>query len=151
MTSIKNSQGFSTRAIHAGQRPDPTTGAVMTPIYQVSTYAQETVGGHKGYEYSRTDNPTRTPLQECLAALEGARFGLVFASGLAATDTLVRTLVKPGDLVICGDDVYGGTYRLFDKVHRHWGLPRVDREGVEARAGGGALHHAPRVACRDAM
>jgi cystathionine beta-lyase/cystathionine gamma-synthase len=94
----------------------------MTPIYQVSTYAQETVGGHKGYEYSRTDNPTRTPLQECLAALEGGRFGLVFASGLAATDTLVRTLVKPGDLVVCGDDVYGGTYRLFDKVHRHWGL-----------------------------
>lgn len=113
---------FDTLAIHAGQAPDPTTGAVMTPIYQVSTYAQETVGGHKGYEYSRTDNPTRTPLQECLAALEGGRFGLVFASGLAATDTLVRTLVKPGDLVVCGDDVYGGTYRLFDKVHRHWGL-----------------------------
>ena len=113
---------FDTLAIHAGQAPDPTTGAVMTPIYQVSTYAQETVGGHKGYEYSRTDNPTRTPLQECLAALEGGRFGLVFASGLAATDTLVRTLVKPGDLVVCGDDVYGGTYRLFDKVHRHVGL-----------------------------
>lgn len=113
---------FDTLAIHAGQAPDPTTGAVMTPIYQVSTYAQETVGGHKGYEYSRTDNPTRTPLQECLAALEGARFGLVFASGLAATDTLLRTLVKPGDLVICGDDVYGGTYRLFDKVHKHWGV-----------------------------
>ncbi len=113
---------FDTLAIHAGQAPDPTTGAVMTPIYQVSTYAQETVGGHKGYEYSRTDNPTRTPLQECLAALEGGAHGLVFASGLAATDTLVRTLVRPGDLVVCGDDVYGGTYRLFDKVHRHWGM-----------------------------
>jgi cystathionine gamma-lyase len=94
----------------------------MTPIYQVSTYAQEGVGGHKGYEYSRTDNPTRTALQACLAALEGARFGLSFASGLAATDVILRALVKPGDLVICGDDVYGGTYRLFDKVLRGWGV-----------------------------
>jgi cystathionine gamma-lyase len=114
--------GFGTLAIHAGQEPDPTTGAVMTPIYQVSTYAQESVGGHKGYEYSRTDNPTRTPLQACLAALEGGRHGLSFASGLAATDTLVRALLRPGDHVVCGDDVYGGTYRLFDKVHRHFGL-----------------------------
>ncbi len=113
---------FDTLAIHAGQEPDPTTGAVMVPIYQVSTYAQESVGGHKGYEYSRTDNPTRTPLQANLAALEGARHALVFASGLAATDTLVRTVVRPGDHVVCGDDVYGGTYRLFDKVHRHWGV-----------------------------
>jgi cystathionine gamma-lyase len=113
---------FETLAIHAGQAPDPTTGAVMTPIYQVSTYAQPGVGVHKGYEYSRTDNPTRTPLQECLAALEGGKHGLCFASGLAATDTLTRTLVRPGDLVVCGDDVYGGTYRLFDKVHRHWGV-----------------------------
>jgi cystathionine gamma-lyase len=114
--------GFDTLAVHAGQEPDPTTGAVMTPIYQVSTYAQEGVGGHKGYEYSRTDNPTRTALQACLAALEGARFGLSFASGLAATDVILRALVKPGDLVICGDDVYGGTYRLFDKVLRGWGV-----------------------------
>ncbi len=113
---------FDTLAIHAGQSPDPTTGAVMTPIYQVSTYAQEGVGGHKGYDYSRTDNPTRTPLQACLAALEGANHGLVFASGLAATDALVRSVCRPGDRVVCGDDVYGGTYRLFDKVHRHWGL-----------------------------
>jgi cystathionine gamma-lyase len=113
---------FDTLAIHAGQEPDPTTGAVMTPIYQVSTYAQAGVGGHKGYEYSRTDNPTRTPLQACLAALEGAKHGLCFASGLAATDTLVRALVRPGDHVVCGDDVYGGTYRLFDKVHRHFGV-----------------------------
>lgn len=113
---------FDTLAIHAGQPPDPTTGAVMTPIYQVSTYAQDGVGNHKGYEYSRTDNPTRTPLQACLAALEGAQHALCYASGLAATDNLVRTLVRPGDHVVCGDDVYGGTYRLFDKVMRHWGV-----------------------------
>ncbi|MBM4366396.1 MAG: cystathionine gamma-synthase [Deltaproteobacteria bacterium] len=113
---------FDTLAIHAGQAPDPTTGAVMTPIYQVSTYAQEGVGGHKGYEYSRTDNPTRTALQDCLAALEGGKFGLCFASGLAATDVILRSLVRPGDLVLCGDDVYGGTYRLFDKVLREWGV-----------------------------
>lgn len=113
---------LDTLAIHAGQDPDPGTGAVMVPIYQVSTYAQDGVGGHKGYEYSRTDNPTRTPLQACLAALEGAKHGLVFASGLAATDNLVRTVVRPGDHVVCGDDVYGGTYRLFDKVVRPWGV-----------------------------
>lgn len=111
-----------TLAIHAGQEPEPVTGAVMVPIFQVSTYAQDGVGGHKGYEYSRTDNPTRTPLQACLAALEGAKHALVYASGLAATDNLVRTLVRPGDHVVCGDDVYGGTYRLFDKVLRHWGV-----------------------------
>jgi len=109
---------FDTLAIHAGQSPDPSTGAVMTPIYQVSTYAQEEVGKHKGYDYSRSDNPTRTALQGCLAALEGAKYGLCFSSGLAATDTLVRTLIGPGEPVVCGDDVYGGTYRLFDKVMR---------------------------------
>ncbi len=114
--------GFDTLAVHAGQSPDPTTGAVMTPIYQVSTYAQDGVGGHKGYEYSRTGNPTRTALQGCLAALEGAHYGLCFASGLAATDVILRALVRPDDLVICGDDVYGGTYRLFDKVLRLWGV-----------------------------
>jgi len=114
--------GFGTRAIHAGQSPDPSTGAVMTPIFQVSTYAQEQVGQHKGYDYSRSDNPTRTALQGCLAALEGADYALCFASGLAATDTLVRTIIRPGDRVVCGDDVYGGTYRLFDKVLRHWGM-----------------------------
>jgi cystathionine gamma-lyase len=113
---------FDTLAIHAGQHPDPSTGAVMTPIYQVSTYAQDGVGGHKGFDYSRTDNPTRTPLQACLAALEGAKHGLCFSSGMATTDVVVRTLTRPGDHVVCGDDVYGGTYRLFDKVHRHWGL-----------------------------
>jgi cystathionine gamma-lyase len=119
---ITKTAHFETLAIHAGQEPDPTTGAVMTPIYQVSTYAQDGVGNHKGYEYSRTDNPTRTALQDCLAALEGATHALCFASGLAATDVLVRSLTRPGDLVICGDDVYGGTYRLFDKVHRHFGV-----------------------------
>ena len=114
--------GFDTLAVHAGQSPDPTTGAVMVPIYQVSTYAQDGVGNHKGYDYSRSDNPTRTPLQHCLAALEGANHALVYASGLAATDNLIRTIVRPGDHVVSGDDVYGGSYRLFDKVIRHWGV-----------------------------
>lgn len=119
---MPSTPGFDTLAIHAGQSPDPTTGAVMTPIYQVSTYAQEGVGGHKGYEYSRTDNPTRTALHGCLAALEGAKYGLAFSSGLAATDVVLRSLVGPGDHVVCGDDVYGGTYRLFDKVLKGWGV-----------------------------
>jgi cystathionine gamma-lyase len=108
---------FDTLAIHAGQHPDPSNGAVMTPIYQVSTYAQAEPGKHQGYDYSRTDNPTRTALQGCLAALEGAKHALCFSSGLAATDTLIRGVVKAGELVVCGDDVYGGTYRLFDKVY----------------------------------
>lgn len=112
---------FDTLAIHAGQPPDPTTGAVMTPIYQTSTYVQTDLGKHKGFEYSRTDNPTRTALQSCIAALEGGEYGLAFASGMAATDTLLR-LVGPGQHVLVGDDVYGGTYRLFDKILRHYGL-----------------------------
>ncbi|MCH9650025.1 MAG: cystathionine gamma-synthase [Deltaproteobacteria bacterium] len=106
---------FETLAVHAGVSPDPTTGAIMTPIFQNSTYAQRAVGEHTGYEYSRTDNPTRTALQNSAAALEGGRYGLAFASGMAATDTLVRRL-GPGDHVLSGNDVYGGTYRLFDKV-----------------------------------
>ena len=110
--------GFSTRAIHAGQDPDPATGATIVPIYQTSTYTQEAPGRHKGYEYSRTANPTRTALEECVAALEGADYALAFASGLAAT-TAVMSLLSPGDHVVAGDDLYGGTYRLFDKV-----LPR---------------------------
>jgi cystathionine gamma-synthase len=113
--------GFATRAIHAGQEPEPETGSVIIPIYQTSTYAQEEVGKHKGYEYSRTDNPTRTALQTCLAALERGEFGLAFASGLAATTTLMLML-KSGDHVIVGDDVYGGTYRLFQKVMTDHGL-----------------------------
>jgi cystathionine gamma-lyase len=112
--------GFSTRAIHAGQDPDPATGATIVPIYQTSTYTQEAPGQHKGYEYSRTANPTRTALEECVAALEGAEYGLAFASGLAAT-TAVVSLLSPGDHVVAGDDLYGGTYRLFDKVVGHSG------------------------------
>jgi cystathionine gamma-lyase len=112
---------FETLAIHAGQRPDPTTGAVMTPVYLTSTYVQDGPGSHKGYEYSRTQNPTRHALQDCLAALEGARFGLAFASGLAATDAILH-LLSAGDHVLASDDVYGGTFRLFDKVYRRHGL-----------------------------
>jgi cystathionine beta-lyase/cystathionine gamma-synthase len=113
--------GFATRAIHAGQEPEPITGSVIVPIYQTSTYAQEEVGKHTGYEYSRTDNPTRTALQTCLAALEGGKYGLTFASGLAATMTLMLML-KSGDHVVVGDDVYGGTYRLFQRVMTDHGL-----------------------------
>ncbi len=112
---------FETLAVHAGVSPDPTTGAIMTPIYQNSTYVQKEVGKHSGYEYSRTDNPTRTALHDSMAALEGGRFALAFASGMAATDALVRRL-GPGDHVLCGNDVYGGTYRLFDKVLSQCGI-----------------------------
>ena len=112
---------FETLSVHAGVRPDPGTGAVMTPIYQTSTYAQDDVGVHRGYEYSRTDNPTRSALQTALATLEGGKYALAFASGMAATDTLLR-LVQTGEHVICGNDVYGGTYRLFDKVLAAYGL-----------------------------
>lgn len=112
---------FETLAIHAGQEPDRLTGAVMTPIYQVSTYAQEAVGKHRGYEYSRTGNPTRAALEACLAELEGGQFGLAFASGMAATDTVLR-LFAPGDHILAGNDVYGGTFRLFERVLRPYGL-----------------------------
>ncbi|MBD0317401.1 MAG: cystathionine gamma-synthase [Thermoleophilia bacterium] len=106
---------FETRAIHEGQDPDPATGSVIVPIYQTSTYIQEEVGRHKGYVYSRTGNPTRAALEACLASLEGARHGFAFASGMAATTTVLQ-LVSPGDRVVCVNDVYGGTYRLFSKV-----------------------------------
>jgi cystathionine beta-lyase/cystathionine gamma-synthase len=112
---------FETLSIHAGQPPDPTTGAVMTPIYQTSTYVQESVGRHRGYEYSRTGNPTRSALETCLAALEATTFGMAFSSGMAATDTILR-LLSPGDHVLAGSDVYGGTYRLFERVLRPYGL-----------------------------
>lgn len=111
---------FATRAIHEGQPPDPTTGAVITPIYQTSTYAQEGLGKHKGYEYSRTANPTRTALETCLASLEEGHFGLAFASGMAAT-TAVLSLFKPGDHIVAAEDLYGGTYRLFEQVLRPQG------------------------------
>jgi len=113
--------GFGTRAIHAGQRPDPTTGAIMTPVFQTSTYVQPELGRHLGYEYARTHNPTREALEGNLAALEGGTHGLCFASGLAATDTMVK-LFSAGDHIVCGEGVYGGTYRLFDRVLSRMGL-----------------------------
>ena len=123
MNDAVESSGFSTRAIHAGQEPDPTTGAVVPPIYATSTYAQDGVGGlRNGYEYSRSANPTRTALEECLAALEGGVQGLAFASGLAAEDTLIRTIAKPGSHVVVPNDAYGGTYRQFARVHQPWGI-----------------------------
>lgn len=115
------SMNFETACIHAGQAPDPITGAVMTPVYQTSTYVQDGVGKHRGYEYSRTGNPTRTALEACLATLEGGDYGLAFASGMAATDTVLH-LLAPGDHVLAGNDVYGGTYRLFEQVLRAYGL-----------------------------
>jgi len=116
--------GFETRAIHAGQEPDPRTGAVIVPIYQTSTYAQDGVGGTRegDYEYSRTANPTRTALEEALAALEGGRHALAFASGMAASDAVLRTTLRPGDHLLLGNDVYGGTFRLIDKVLTEWGV-----------------------------
>jgi cystathionine beta-lyase/cystathionine gamma-synthase len=113
--------GFTTRAIHVAQDPDPATGAVITPIYQTSTYAQEDIGVHKGYEYSRTDNPTRRVVEEVLAALECGEHGLAFASGMAA-ETTITQLLRSGDHVIAGDDLYGGTYRLFTRVLEQYGI-----------------------------
>jgi cystathionine gamma-synthase len=116
-------RGFETLAIHAGQEPDPATGAVVPPIYQVSTYKQDGIGGLRGgYEYSRSANPTRTALEVCLAEIEAGARGLAFASGLAAEDALIRTVCKPGDHVIIPNDAYGGTYRLFAKVAEPWGV-----------------------------
>jgi cystathionine gamma-synthase len=132
------SRGFDTLAIHAGQEPDPTTGAVITPIHQVSTYKQDGVGGlGGGYEYSRSANPTRTALQDCLAALERGVRGMAFASGLAAEDALLRTVCVPGDHVVIPGDAYGGTYRLFAKVLHRWGIeftpaPLGDLDAVRA-------------------
>ena len=115
--------GFETRALHAGQEPDPVTGAVVPPIHATSTYKQDGVGGLRGgYEYSRSGNPTRTALEECLAALEGGRRGMAFASGLAAEDTILRTVLEPGAHAVIPDDAYGGTYRLFARVLGRWGV-----------------------------
>ncbi len=144
--------GFETQAIHAGQEPDPATGAVVTPIYQVSTYKQDGVGGLRGaglpgrwiegYEYSRSANPTRAALEECLAALEGGTRAFAFASGMAAEDCLLRTVCRPGDHVLIPHDAYGGTYRLVDKVFRNWDVsyrpvpmsePAAVREALAAR------------------
>ncbi|MBM7771873.1 cystathionine gamma-synthase [Actinokineospora baliensis] len=116
--------GFETRAIHAGQEPDPHTGAVIVPIYATSTFVQDGVGSLRegGYEYSRSANPTRTALEQALAALEGGKHGLAFASGLAASDVALRSITRPGDHVILGNDAYGGTFRLLDKVLTQWGV-----------------------------
>ena len=119
----EGTDGFETLAIHAGQDPDPVTGAVVPPIYQTSTFKQDGVGGTRGgYEYSRSGNPTRHALEECLAALEGGARALAFASGLAAEDCLLRALCRPGDHVLIPDDAYGGTFRLFDRVLSDWGV-----------------------------
>jgi len=127
---------FATKAIHAGQQADPTTGAVMTPIYQTSTYQQKAPGDHKGFEYSRGTNPTRKALEDCMAALENGNFGLAFSSGMAATDCVLR-LLKPGDEVVTGDDLYGGSYRIFTKVYEPMGIKFtfVDTSDVEAVRG----------------
>jgi len=112
---------FATKAIHAGQEPDPTTGAVMTPIYQTSTYWQKAPGDNKGYEYSRGTNPTRKALENCMAALENGQFGLAFSSGMGATDAVMK-LLRPGDEVITGNDLYGGSYRMFTKLYAPYGI-----------------------------
>jgi cystathionine gamma-synthase len=142
-TGDGRAHGFSTLAVHAGQEPDPLTGAVVPPIYATSTYKQDGVGGLRGgYEYSRSGNPTRTALETCLAALEGGTRGFAFASGLAAEDTILRALLAPGDHVVIPDDAYGGTYRLFDKVAARWGVrytpaPITDLAAVAAVMSGG--------------
>jgi cystathionine beta-lyase/cystathionine gamma-synthase len=118
---LTHNQHLETRAVHAGVTPDPSTGAIMTPIYQTSTFVQSAPGEHLGYDYSRSGNPTRTALEKCIAELEGAKYGLAFSSGLAAIDTLMR-LLNPGDHVIVGNDVYGGTFRLFERVLKRYGL-----------------------------
>ena len=124
MTRIRSNdldRGFSTRAVHAGQQEDPLAGAVMTPIYQTSTYVQEGLGRHKGYEYARTQNPTREVLERNVASLEGGQYGFAFGSGLAATDTVLK-LLSAGDHVVCGENVYGGTHRLMERVYARLGL-----------------------------
>src|SRR4051794_32978871 len=113
--------GFSTIAIHAGNEPDPATGAVSVPIYQTSTYAQDALGQNKGYEYARTQNPTRAALERNIAALENAKFGFAFASGMSAIDAVLK-LVKAGDHVVLGDNTYGGTYRLFNRILSNYGV-----------------------------
>ncbi|WP_104196813.1 cystathionine gamma-synthase [Cryobacterium sp. M15] len=126
---MANNQNFDTIAIHAGQAFDPTTGAVIPPIYQTSTYVQDGIGNLRGgYEYSRGGNPTRTVLETLLAALEGGKHGLSFASGLAAEDTILRAILQPGDHVVLGNDVYGGTHRLINKVHAAWGVQNTTVE-----------------------
>lgn len=135
--------GFSTRAIHAGQDPDPATGATVVPIYATSTYTQAAPGDHKGYEYSRSGNPTRTALETALAALEEGERGLAFASGLAATTAVFAALLRPGDEVVASADLYGGTFRLIDKVFKPWGL--TARYTDDASAAGFAAIMSPKT------
>jgi cystathionine beta-lyase/cystathionine gamma-synthase len=135
---------FETRAIHVGQEPDPTTGATIVPIYQTSTYTQEGIGQHKGYEYSRTGNPTRTALEACLASLENAAHGLAFASGLAATSAVLN-LLSSGDHVVAAEDLYGGTYRLFERVYRRYGVTFTYVDAREAGNLRGALRPETRL------
>jgi cystathionine gamma-synthase len=139
-------RGFSTNAIHAGQEPDPTTGDVITPIHVSSTFAQDGVGGlRSGYEYSRSANPTRTALQECLAALEGGRHAVAFGSGMGASDVLMRVLLKPGDHVVIPHDAYGGTFRLVDKVLALWGVEYTPVDLADIGALRAALRPTTRV------
>lgn len=119
--SLNDKQGFGTKAVHAGVTPDPTTGAIMTPIYQTSTYVQAAPGKHKGYEYARTQNPTRDALQASLAALEGGKYGICYSSGLAAMDAVIK-LLSSGDEVLCSNDLYGGSYRLLTRVYSAMGI-----------------------------
>lgn len=119
--TMENQNAFGTRAIHAGQEPDPSTGAIMTPIYQTSTYVQERPGKHKGYAYARGKNPTRVALEKCIASLENAKHGLCFSSGQGAEDAIIK-LCRPGDEVIATDDLYGGSYRMFTKIFEHFGI-----------------------------
>jgi len=131
---------LATRLIHAGVHPDPLSGAIMTPIYQTSTYVQDAPGNHKGYEYARTQNPTRDALQEALASIENGKHGLCFGSGMAATDAVIK-LMQPGDEVIVSDDLYGGTYRIFTKVYANYGIkfhfvPMSDPQGIRPYVNG---------------
>jgi cystathionine gamma-synthase len=138
--------GFSTKAIHAGQEPDPTTGAVIIPIHPSSTYVQDGVGGTRsGYEYSRSANPTRTALQECLAALEDGRHAVAFGSGMGATDVLLRALLQPGDHIVIPHDAYGGTFRLVDKVLGPWGVTHTPVDLADITALRAALRPETRV------
>ena len=138
------SDGFSTRAIHAGQDPDPTTGAIMTPVYLTSTYVQESPGVHKGFDYSRTANPTRKALQDNIASIEGGQSALAFASGLAATHA-VFSLLDAGDRVVVGHDVYGGTFRLLDQVLARQGLLFDVVNTTDADALSAALAKSPKL------
>lgn len=141
---MADARGFATRAVHAGQEPDSETGAVVPPIHLATTFAQDGVGETRGYEYSRSDNPTRRRLETCLASLEGARFGLAFASGLAATTT-VLLLLEAGDHVVYTEDVYGGTFRLFDRVLRRYGLTFTAVDPTDVDAVKGALTERTRL------